>query len=277
MPVEIQRLSDLEPNDLALLIADSEAHGLRFVRRLAEEWAGGVNRFDRPGEALFVARNDERVVGVGGLNIDPYVAEPRVGRVRHLYVLSACRRLGIGRRLVAEIIEAARDRFESLRLSTSNPEAARLYERLGFQPLVGVAHCTHTMDMNPHRERTAHLQAIAPQFLVDDLDAAIAYYRDRLGFAVDFVYESFYAGVSRGGALIHLKCAPKTASDRAHRREHEHLDAYVAVAGVEALYQELQSRGARITKPLGARPWGHTDFYVEDADGYILCFSEEKA
>ena len=32
-----------------------------------------------------------------------------------------------------------------------------------------------------------------------------------------------------------------------------------------------------ITKPLGQRPWGHTDFYVEDPDGYILCFSEETA
>ena len=122
---------------------------------------------------------------------------------------------------------------------------------------------------------TAHLQAIAPQFLVDDLEVATAYYRDRLGFAVDFTYDSFYAGVSRGGALIHLKCAPKTVSDRAHRKQHEHLDAYVAVAGVQALYQELQSRGARIAKPLGPRPWGHTDFYVEDADRYILCFSEE--
>ena len=82
---------------------------------------------------------------------------------------------------------------------------------------------------------------------------ATAYYRERLGFAVDFTYESFYAGVSRGGALIHLKRAPKTVSDRAHRKEHEHLDAYVAVAGVQALYQELQSRGARIAKPLGGR------------------------
>jgi len=124
---------------------------------------------------------------------------------------------------------------------------------------------------------TAHLQAIAPQLLVDDLDAAIAYYRDRLGFAVDFVYDSFYAGVSRGGVLIHLKHAPKTVSDRAHRKEHEHLDAYVAVAGVEALYQELQSRGGAGHQAPRPRPWGHADFYVEDPDGYILCFSEEIA
>jgi uncharacterized glyoxalase superfamily protein PhnB len=132
--------------------------------------------------------------------------------------------------------------------------------------------------MNPATApRTARLRSIAPQFLVDDLEAALAYYRERLGFVVDFVYESFYASVSRDGAAIHLKRAPKTLADRVHRKEHEHLDAYVAVDGVEALYQELQSRGARITQALGARPWGHTDFYVEDTDGYILCFSEEKA
>ena len=49
---------------------------------------------------------------------------------------------------------------------------------------------------------TARITGIAPQFLVDDLDRAIAYYRDRLGFELDFKYESFYAGVSRDGFAI---------------------------------------------------------------------------
>jgi catechol 2,3-dioxygenase-like lactoylglutathione lyase family enzyme len=122
--------------------------------------------------------------------------------------------------------------------------------------------------------RTGRLTGIAPQFLVDDLDAAIAYYRDQLGFVVDFSYDSFYAGVSRDGFAIHLKCAPKTQSDRAHRKRHEHLDAYIGVTGVAALHDELRSRGARITRPPEARPWWCVDFYVEDPDGYILCFSE---
>ena len=119
-----------------------------------------------------------------------------------------------------------------------------------------------------------HVTGIAPQFLVDDLAGAIEYYRDRLGFSEDFRFEGFYGAVNRVGFTIHLKCAPKVAGDRAHKKEHEHLDAYVAVTGVAALYEELGSRGARITKPLGKRPWGRTDFYVEDLDGYILCFSE---
>ena len=153
MRVTIERISDLGAGQVAALVADSEAQGVRFVRRLAEEWVSGANRFDQPGEALFVARDDGRVVGVGGLNLDPYAAEPTVGRVRHLYVLTAYRRLGIGRRIVEEIIEAARGRFERLRLSASNPEAARLYERLGFRPRADVAHCTHALEMT--RERTA--------------------------------------------------------------------------------------------------------------------------
>lgn len=63
-------------------------------------------------------------------------------------------------------------------------------------------------------------------------------------------------------------------SDRAQRRQQEHLDAYLSVSGVTTLYQELRSRGARILRPLEERPWSCLDFYVEDLDGYALCFSE---
>ena len=120
----------------------------------------------------------------------------------------------------------------------------------------------------------ATLTAIAPQFLVDDLGRSIAYYRRELGFGLEFQYEDFYASVSRDGCAIHLKCAPKTEADRAHRREQEHLDAYVRVSDAAALFDELSKRGARIVRPLEDRPWSCREFYVEDPDGYILCFSE---
>jgi len=123
----------------------------------------------------------------------------------------------------------------------------------------------------------AKLTGIAPQFLVDDLEAAIAYYRAALGFDLDFCYESFYASVSRDGFAIHLKHAAKTIADRAHRQQHEHLDAYIGVVDAAALHDEMRSRGARITKPLAERPWACREFYVEDPDGYILCFSEPTA
>ena len=133
--------------DLGALLAESEQAGLRLVRRLVEEWVSGANRFDRPGEELFGAWLDGRVVGVCGLNVDPYTAKEGVGRVRHLYVLSAFRRRGVGRGLIAAVIEAARGRFGELRLRTGNPEAARVYEAIGFQPSSRVADCTHIMEL----------------------------------------------------------------------------------------------------------------------------------
>ncbi|MEM7411963.1 MAG: VOC family protein [Myxococcota bacterium] len=114
----------------------------------------------------------------------------------------------------------------------------------------------------------------APQFLVENLETAISFYEGRLGFATDFVYDDFYASVSRDGACIHLKCAPKLEAERHHRKAEEHLDAFIDVTEVQALEEELARRGAPIVKPLETRPWGVRDFYVEDPDSYILCFSE---
>jgi uncharacterized glyoxalase superfamily protein PhnB len=120
----------------------------------------------------------------------------------------------------------------------------------------------------------ASITASAPQFLVGKLNEALLFYEQRLGFSCDFVYEGFYASVSRDRAVIHLKCAEKLDAERAHRRSGEHLDAFLAVSGVRELHEELVGRGAPIIRPLEQRPWGTREFYVEDPDGYILCFSE---
>jgi catechol 2,3-dioxygenase-like lactoylglutathione lyase family enzyme len=122
-----------------------------------------------------------------------------------------------------------------------------------------------------------HIDGIAPQFLVDDLNRAIAYYCDKLGFTLDFKYQSFYASVRRDGFAIHLKCAPKLAAERGHRKQNEHLDAHISVSGIQDLFSELDGRRAQVIRPLEQRPWGCLDFYVEDPDGYILCFSEKSA
>jgi uncharacterized glyoxalase superfamily protein PhnB len=120
----------------------------------------------------------------------------------------------------------------------------------------------------------SRITSLAPQLLVDDLDRAIAFYRDVLGFAFGPPWQGFYAIGSRDGFDIHLKCAPKTAEDRANRHEHDHLDIYAGVSGVDALYEGCQAKGATIRKPLAPTAWGTKDFYLEDADGYIIAFGE---
>ena len=114
--------------------------------------------------------------------------------------------------------------------------------------------------------------SLAPQFLVDDLQRSIGYYRDKLGFNFDEPWGDFYAIGRRDGLEIHLKCTPKHPAERQFRRENDHLDASAGVDGIEALYDEFKSKDANILKPLQDTAWGTRDFYVEDPDGYIICF-----
>jgi len=143
MDLAIERLSDVTLGDFADLLSESERLGSRIIRRLVEEWGNGANRFDRPGEVLFGARGTGRLIGICGLNHDPYAGDERIGRVRHLYVLSTSRRKGMGQQLVLHVIQAAQGRFDELRLRTNNPAAARLYEELGFRPCDDSGDYTH--------------------------------------------------------------------------------------------------------------------------------------
>jgi catechol 2,3-dioxygenase-like lactoylglutathione lyase family enzyme len=111
---------------------------------------------------------------------------------------------------------------------------------------------------------------LAPQFLVDDLAVAIAFYRDVLGFRFGAPYRGFYAVGVREGAMLHLKCSPKNTSERIHRKENTHLDAFLEVEGIAALYAACQAAGAAILKPLEPADWGGQDFYLGDPDGHII-------
>lgn len=138
--VVVERLTGLPAEGLSELLTASEREGFRFVRRLV----AGDNRFDGLGEALSIASDGARVVGVCGLTIDPFAGSPDVGRVRRLYVLSEYRRQGVGRRLVDEVVSAARGHFRRLRLRTNADVADQFYRALGFQRSAE-PDCTHVL------------------------------------------------------------------------------------------------------------------------------------
>jgi GNAT superfamily N-acetyltransferase len=145
--MKIVQANVLPLNEMGELLRESETAGHRFVRRLVEEWQSGENRFYKPGEAIFLARAKGTVIGIGGLNQDPYVPDPRMGRVRHLYVSTAWRRRGVGRRLVSEVLRAARPHFHKLRLRTGETGADQFYAALGFTEVQGDDSCSHMLEL----------------------------------------------------------------------------------------------------------------------------------
>jgi GNAT superfamily N-acetyltransferase len=129
-----------------LLKDESRLEGYWMLVTLAEGWASGGNRFLKRGEVLYGAWQGRDLVGVCGLNVDPYLGDRSQGRVRHLFVGAAHRRDGLGRMLVETIIDRARQHFAVL--NTRAPrEAFPFYERLGFQRMEEQEFVTHRLKL----------------------------------------------------------------------------------------------------------------------------------
>lgn len=141
--IAIERIDCLPIDRLNPLVSQAEATGFHALSRLLTDWQSGRNRFDQPGEAIFIATDNEHVVGICGLNRDPYLEDPAVGRVRHLYVDVDHRRKGIGSQLVHAVMEAAKRRFTRLRLRTNNPDSDGFYCSLGFMCFTDEPACSH--------------------------------------------------------------------------------------------------------------------------------------
>jgi 8-oxo-dGTP diphosphatase len=143
--LRITRIHEL-PEDFENLVALSLREDFAAMRRMRDDWNSGANRFDRPGEVVFEARVGSRLAGICGLNRDPYADSPEVGRVRHLYVDPAFRRRGVGRALVAQIVDAAACSFARLRLRTLRADADLFYVAIGFQRVADAPDVTHEYD-----------------------------------------------------------------------------------------------------------------------------------
>jgi uncharacterized glyoxalase superfamily protein PhnB len=116
------------------------------------------------------------------------------------------------------------------------------------------------------------LHGAAPVFVVVDVLRSVDYYRDALGFDTEFLYgePTFYAGVERDSVLIHLQAA------RESRRQAGQAAMNVFVGDVDALYEELKARGAKLLNAPKDYAYGMRDFNVADLDGNELCFGMES-
>ncbi|WP_147197037.1 GNAT family N-acetyltransferase [Pantoea sp. CCBC3-3-1] len=147
------QFANLTPNSPGFveLRSQSMAEGFNMLRRLEENWLSGDNRFDRPGEKLIGAYIDGLIVGVCGLNIDPFTQATGTGRLRHFYVDTGWRNRRVGSGLLSEILKDAGRWFDFI--NTNAPSSAfTFYEQAGFVALSGMDKVTHQLCLrNPAR------------------------------------------------------------------------------------------------------------------------------
>lgn len=118
------------------------------------------------------------------------------------------------------------------------------------------------------------LKSIVPILFVRDVPASAAYFRDKVGFQIDFLYgePAFYGSVSRDSACIHLRCVHEPNFAELAAREVSLILATIEVADVHALFREIEGRGAEIAQKPTHQPWGGTDFQIRDLDGNVISF-----
>jgi uncharacterized glyoxalase superfamily protein PhnB len=118
------------------------------------------------------------------------------------------------------------------------------------------------------------LKPVVPILFVKDVPASAAFFREKLGFEIDFVYGTppFYGSVSRGAACLHLRFVHRPNFTELASREVSLILATVEVSDVHALFEEFEGRGVELTQRPTRQPWGGTDFHVRDPDGNVMSF-----
>ena len=128
------------------------------------------------------------------------------------------------------------------------------------------------------------IAGIAPLFIVRNVPAALAFYRDRLGFDIMFQGpvpdDIFFGIVQRGSAVIMLKdigVDPIPNYTRDVGKGWAPWDAYLHVPDPDALAAEFQSRNVELTQPLKDDGDNLRGFTLKDADGYVLFFGRPNS
>ena len=125
----------------------------------------------------------------------------------------------------------------------------------------------------------AEIIGISPFFIVSNLSAAFAFYRDRLGFEITFEGpegDPFFGIVQRGRAMIMLKNVGVDPLPNYKREGGARWDAYVDVPDPDALAAEFASRNVEFSVPLKDTDDGLRGFELKDADGYVLFFGRPR-
>lgn len=100
-------------------------------------------------------------------------------------------------------------------------------------------------------------------FHVSKLEPAIAFYKEKLGFQLDFQFGEppSYAGLSLGNAYLHLSSAYPYKNNTGHG------NFYLIYENVDNLYKKLLNQEVEFFSPIGDRDYGMRDFAIKDLDG----------
>jgi catechol 2,3-dioxygenase-like lactoylglutathione lyase family enzyme len=109
------------------------------------------------------------------------------------------------------------------------------------------------------------VEKIMPSFPCNDVPAAVAHYRDVLGFSVNYAQHDIGVMDRDAARILLIARTPEMTGTSA---------CYLYVRDADQLHAQLTERGAHVEGAPVSQAWGLREFHVRDVDGNRLTFGE---
>lgn len=152
--------------------------------------------------------------------------------------------------------------------------------RAGYDSWAELKRQEEEIDASGNPVEPVQLNSVLPNLFVSDLEKSCAFYSDKLGFDVAFTYGDppFYGQIERDELRIALRAVDAyiLEAHRTRRHEEELLSVMFLVDGIKDLYQSYIDKDVPMYQALRTEPWGLKSFIVQDPDGHLISFAEDK-
>ncbi len=124
------------------------------------------------------------------------------------------------------------------------------------------------------------MKSVMPLLWVRSIEDAVDYYRDVLGFDVEFTMNGpdgkmMHGSVRSGDVALmfgyYNNGAPPAADDKVGGGA---LLYFNMDEGVDAYYDKVRAAGAQVTEQITDQFWGDRNFTIKDLNGYELTFAQ---
>ncbi|PEW89469.1 GNAT family N-acetyltransferase [Bacillus cereus] len=130
--IHIQQIEDLMIYEHDYLVQESKDEGFNFLIKLISDYENKINTFNKTGECLYGIFQGEKLIGIGGLNQDPYTENNKIGRLRRVYISKDYRRIGLGNLLLNRLLSHSEKYFKVVVLHTDTKQGDAFYTTNGF-------------------------------------------------------------------------------------------------------------------------------------------------
>lgn len=120
------------------------------------------------------------------------------------------------------------------------------------------------------------ITGVIPQLRTTNLHESIDFYVSKLGFALAFTYDDFYAGIQVGAQSLHLKLVDHVDPSIAFVATEGHLHVYFTTDDVDGEARRLRRNGVVLRDDVADTPWGTREFSLLDPQGHVLHFGQVR-